>query len=38
MGDEPETDGERAAAAEARAELARGEGIPATEVYREFDV
>jgi hypothetical protein len=36
--DEPETDEERAAVAEAKAELARGEGIPAAEVYREFGV
>lgn len=34
--DEPETEEERAAVAEARAELARGEGIPAAVIYREF--
>jgi hypothetical protein len=38
LDDEPETEEERAAVAEARAELARGEGIPAAEIYREFDV
>lgn len=36
--DEPETEEERAAVAEARAELARGEGIPAAAIYREFGV
>ena len=38
LDDEPETEEERAAVAEARAELARGEGIPAAEIYREFDL
>ena len=38
LDDEPETEAERAAVAEARAELARGEGIPAAEIYRAFDV
>ena len=38
LDDEPETEEERAAVAEARAELARGEGIPAAEIYREFGV
>ena len=36
LDDEPETEEERAAVAEARAEFARGEGIPAAEIYREF--
>ncbi len=36
--DEPETEEERAAMAEAKAELARGEGIPAADIYREFGV
>ncbi len=36
--DEPETEEERAAVAEAKAELARGEGIPAADIYREFGV
>lgn len=35
---EPETEEERAAVAEARAELARGEGISAATIYREFGV
>ena len=38
LDDEPETEEERVAVAEARAELARGEGIPAAEIYREFGV
>jgi hypothetical protein len=40
LDDEPETEAERAAVAEARAEVARGEGrrIPAAEIYREFGV
>ena len=38
LDDELETEEERAAVAEAKAELARGEGIPAAEIYREFDV
>ena len=40
LDDEPESDEERAAVAEARAEVERGEGrrIPATEIYREFGV
>jgi hypothetical protein len=36
--DEPETDEERAAVARAKAELTRGEGVPAAEVFREFGV
>ncbi|MDP9375758.1 MAG: hypothetical protein M3Q65_25570 [Chloroflexota bacterium] len=36
LDDEPETEEERAAVAEARAELARGEGIPAAAIYRDF--
>jgi hypothetical protein len=36
--DEPETDEERRAVEEAKAELARGEGVPAADVYREFGV
>lgn len=36
--DEPETGEERAAVAEARAASARGERIPAEEIYREFGV
>jgi hypothetical protein len=38
MDDEPETEAERKAVAEARAEVERGEGrrIPAAEIYREF--
>lgn len=36
--DEPETDEERALVAEAKAELERGERIPAAEIYREFGV
>lgn len=38
LDDEPETEEERGAVAEARAELARGEGLPAAAVYREFGV
>ena len=38
LDDGPETEEERAAVAEAKAELARGEGISAVEIYREFDV
>ena len=38
LDDEPETEEEQAVVAEAKAELARGEGIPAVEIYREFDV
>ncbi|MCP5119330.1 MAG: hypothetical protein GY953_51675 [bacterium] len=34
--DEPESEEDRHAAAEARAEIARGEGIPFDEVLREF--
>ena len=34
--DEPETPAEAAAVAQARAELARGEGIPAEDVWREL--
>lgn len=36
LDDEVETEEERVAVAEARAELARGAGIAATEVYRRF--
>jgi len=36
--DEPETEAKRAAVAEARAELARGEGTLAAEIYRELGV
>ena len=40
LDDEPESDAERAAVAEARADVERGEGrrIPAAEIYREFGV
>lgn len=40
LDDEPETDEERAAVAEALAEVERGEGrrIPAAAIYREFGV
>lgn len=38
LDDEVETEEERAAVAEARAELARGAGIAAAEVYRRFGV
>jgi uncharacterized protein (DUF433 family) len=36
LDDEPESEAERAAVAEARAELARGEGRPAEEVFRRL--
>jgi hypothetical protein len=36
--DEPDSDEERLAAEEARQALARGEGIPAAAIYREFGV
>jgi hypothetical protein len=36
LDDEPESEAERLAVAEARAELARGEGQPADEVFRRL--